>query len=391
MSTFINVTVDGGGLSERAKAQTNANRQAKLEGDNRQKVEAQGREQRDANRAELGIGPDGQPLSGTPARSTLRRDEPAAARLGGVYEFRLLPQFDSSLPIGTLAATVKNGKVKPLLFEDKAAEIGSEGLPYGPYFYALPNRLQLEIGGGPPVASGVANNAALIEFNAGVRGYYDYLAAFAKSSDLKITTSSKSDFTWEFWVNLNELATDPNAWGNDLEISWTQGGFTDLNGFGNIYQWDYSPYHRLRISNNLFNQVISLQYALRLSGGLSYALFWYRYYLDGYQSISSNGSEPGFLYSTQSLLAPGEWAHFAICRKDMTLRLYVNGKAAITIDYAAEDFVLESNGETLTISQSTYVNSVGSSNLEVSNRISNMRFIKKALYVDSIFTPPERI
>ena len=80
MSTYINVTVDGGGLSERAKAQTNANRQAKLEGDNRQKVEAKGRDQRDASRAQQGIGPDGQPLYGTPARSTLRRDEPAAFR-----------------------------------------------------------------------------------------------------------------------------------------------------------------------------------------------------------------------------------------------------------------------------------------------------------------------
>jgi hypothetical protein len=79
MSTYINVTVDGGGLSDKAKAQTNANRQAKLEGDNRQKMEAQGRDQRDATRAQQGIGPDGQPLYGTPGRSTLRRDEPAAA------------------------------------------------------------------------------------------------------------------------------------------------------------------------------------------------------------------------------------------------------------------------------------------------------------------------
>lgn len=80
MSTYINVTVDGGGLSERAKAQTNANRQAKLEGDNRQKVEAQGRDQRDATRAQQGIGPDGQPLYGAPVRNPLRRDEPAAFR-----------------------------------------------------------------------------------------------------------------------------------------------------------------------------------------------------------------------------------------------------------------------------------------------------------------------
>lgn len=94
MSTYINVTVDGGGLSERAKAQTNANRQAKLEGDNRQKVEAQGRDQRDATRAQQGIGPDGQPLYGTPARNTLRRDEPAAFRSQKKGIFGYMPASD---------------------------------------------------------------------------------------------------------------------------------------------------------------------------------------------------------------------------------------------------------------------------------------------------------
>jgi hypothetical protein len=82
MSTYINVTVDGGGLSERAKAQTNANRQAKLESDNRQKVEAKGSDQRDATRAQQGLTATGQPQSGYSAKTQFRPDEPAASRFG---------------------------------------------------------------------------------------------------------------------------------------------------------------------------------------------------------------------------------------------------------------------------------------------------------------------
>lgn len=83
MSTQINVIVDNGGLSEKAKRQTQANRWSKLESDNRQKVEAAGTQQRDATRAQQGIGADGRPLFGTPPAQVLRRDEPAARQLGG--------------------------------------------------------------------------------------------------------------------------------------------------------------------------------------------------------------------------------------------------------------------------------------------------------------------
>lgn len=80
MTTQINVIVDNGGLSAKAKQQTQANRWSKLESDNRQKVQATGTQQRGANRAQQGIGPDGRPLYGSPPAQPLRRDEPAAFR-----------------------------------------------------------------------------------------------------------------------------------------------------------------------------------------------------------------------------------------------------------------------------------------------------------------------
>lgn len=86
MTTQINVIVDNGGLSAKAKQQTQANRWSKLEGDNRQKVQATGTQQRDVNRAQQGIGPDGRPLYGIPPAQPLRRDEPAAWRIGDAYD-----------------------------------------------------------------------------------------------------------------------------------------------------------------------------------------------------------------------------------------------------------------------------------------------------------------
>ena len=80
MSTYINVTVGKTGLSDKAKQQTNANRQAKLEADARNKAEVDGKRQRDANRALQGIGPDGKPLFGQPLQTAVRKDEPAAFR-----------------------------------------------------------------------------------------------------------------------------------------------------------------------------------------------------------------------------------------------------------------------------------------------------------------------
>lgn len=96
MTTQINVIVDNGGLSAKAKRQTQANRWSKLESDNRQKVEATGTQQRDANRLLSGIGDDGRPLYGTPPAQQVRRDEPAAFRTSS--DIMLAP---SAAPLGT--------------------------------------------------------------------------------------------------------------------------------------------------------------------------------------------------------------------------------------------------------------------------------------------------
>jgi hypothetical protein len=80
VSTQINVTVDSGGLRARAKQQQNAARQAQLERERTQLVEAEGRAQREAQRAAEGRGPDGQSLYGNPLEQPQIDRRPAANR-----------------------------------------------------------------------------------------------------------------------------------------------------------------------------------------------------------------------------------------------------------------------------------------------------------------------
>lgn len=81
MTTQINVNVDNGGLSAKARQQTQANRWARLEQDGRTKAEQRGLQQRNAERLTRGIGPDGRPLYGTAPTQQGRRDEPVARRV----------------------------------------------------------------------------------------------------------------------------------------------------------------------------------------------------------------------------------------------------------------------------------------------------------------------
>lgn len=107
MSTQINVIVGGGGLSAAAKLQTQVNRQTKLNADKRQQVGAKGRNQRDAARAQNGLGANGKPLNTTTPGVSRRFDEPAAVRRGGQLEFVLPPglTFDPTI-VGPFAAGV---------------------------------------------------------------------------------------------------------------------------------------------------------------------------------------------------------------------------------------------------------------------------------------------
>lgn len=83
MSTQINITVGSGGLSDRAMQQQQAARQAQLEKERQQRIEAQGTEQRNAKLQAEGKAPDGSALYGVNANVPQIERRPAAFRSTG--------------------------------------------------------------------------------------------------------------------------------------------------------------------------------------------------------------------------------------------------------------------------------------------------------------------
>ena len=80
MSTQINITVDSGGLSRKAKQQTTVNRLLKMEDDHQKKVGNEAMDKRTDVLKAKQLGPDGRPFYGTQLPLSTRKEELAAWR-----------------------------------------------------------------------------------------------------------------------------------------------------------------------------------------------------------------------------------------------------------------------------------------------------------------------
>ena len=115
MSTRINVNVDQAALLQRSREQTQANRLGFLEAQNRKKVEAEARRQRDANRAARGLTANGS-MYNNRLRQLPQRPDPAAFRrqtgegyaVAGVMISGILDGKPSNAQIRTITLTTVN-------------------------------------------------------------------------------------------------------------------------------------------------------------------------------------------------------------------------------------------------------------------------------------------
>jgi len=90
MSTQINVTVDSGGLSDKAKQLQTAARQAQLEKERTINLSAKALDERVAAQAAKGLSPDGLPLYGSGFKQPQIERRPAASRNGDLSVLLLL-------------------------------------------------------------------------------------------------------------------------------------------------------------------------------------------------------------------------------------------------------------------------------------------------------------
>jgi hypothetical protein len=122
VSTQINITVGSGGLSERVTQQQLAARQAQLEKERQQRIEAQGTEQRNAKLAAEGKAPDGSPLNGPGFNQPDVERRPAANRLGGT-NFVLVPH--ETYNVSGIAVKTKNINNKNFSYRNLAGSLYS--------------------------------------------------------------------------------------------------------------------------------------------------------------------------------------------------------------------------------------------------------------------------
>jgi hypothetical protein len=179
MSTQINVTVDSGGLSEQARQQQAAARQAQLEKERTRNTEAEATEKREARLEREGVGLDGQPRIGTPPDKEGDSDPLTARRKSG--EIILTPRGPTVGPVQAdpLFASYGYSQTTLRAFREK----------FG-YFYTL---------GDPPVANNKGPLPGMLSTTA---------SAITGGTTRKRLRSGGTDaFTAEAWVYMVATTT----------------------------------------------------------------------------------------------------------------------------------------------------------------------------------------
>lgn len=378
MTTNINVAVNSGGLPKRARQQSAANRQAKLERDNLAKVEARAMDARTAALRKALLGTDGKPLFGTSSPATARRDEPAASRQPLIEEWLLRPAATAENPAGTFSAVVK--KYPPIAFGDVNKANGASQSTF------------LVVNGGPPVTAGSPNNA--------LQSVCAPTASLGLSTvQEKLAVAGLPDFTFETWAKLTG--------------EWVlQSPGPTLDAWATLFAW-----HRQTGSGSHF---IQLEYSAQGLPSGRWEFFTLRYSRtrlvnQGADTLLAYNSSNNTMVNTRSngfievasgvtTTAPtvslnyDEWFHVALSRSDKNSKLFLNGTMLASW---TEQMTEPAQGNVAVADESLSTKqSIGS----VSGRIasgnngftsmtllmSNTRFIRKGIY-KSNFTPPERL
>lgn len=368
MTTQINVIVDNGGLSAKAKRQTQANRWQKLEQDNRQKVEAKALQQPDASRVQQGGGPDGRPLYGTPQVQPMRRDEPSAFRSGS-YELSLVPSGESAPR--TFPAQLKNAKVKPVQFVDQTSEqrhfySATDGPAGGPYL-----RCYEGVTFSP---RGVATTSTDLIFDSSTISAY------------------RPDFTVDLWAYLavpsgnglqdNLLYAYEQVETDQLNTDSTRNARMRLQIFYQKSQFSLGPWIDVSLNRRFYIPLIS-NYDFA-------SVFTYRDYdpsgtITGSSPSESEVAAGGTLTPNYSpIVLKNSWNHFAIVRTAGVLAFFINGKKMGTYpEYTSASSHLEplADSGSLLIG-ATFTSGTGNGGYTLNNGVAKVRVRKKAIFAN---------
>ena len=366
MSTQINVTVGSGGLSDKARQLQTAARQAQLEKERQQRIETQGQEQRNANLAAAGKGPDGLPLFGPGFKQPEVERRPAANRREAGPAVLIVP---SAIPqeYGFTALT-RNIKNKTFNINTLDAE---ENLIIGtaPEYVSSggPNNAAY-LGAGTPNFGQFTPKALSYLFcdNTDVQAFNPALypakvvlpSGVTSATPVKKPVNKLAQYTFECY-----LGTAPEG-----PVIPDQGSVASTVNCSALLTTNI-----LNFFPGLFDATLFFEDQGSLAN---------RYYLQA----------RGFSFNTLSrvLLPPnsfGTWHHVALVRKNNTEYLYIEGNLLAT---AISDFSSLTNlTEPAVCNLGLFTFNGGAKTLKPG--IHGFRFTPKAIYSGESFAPPANI
>ncbi len=364
MSTQINITVDSGGLTDRAKQQQQAARQAQLEKERTLNLSAEALDKRVAAQAAKGLSVDGQPLNSSGFKQPQIERRPAATRT------------DSRIILTPLKRVFGSKNVSYLQFEGGQEDILDPESrkcreKFG-YFYA-------DLGA---VASSDEANAAFFSATAGplpntsaVVVPPDGIVRFqTQGKNKNIKTGANSPFTLEAWV-YTDTTLSPNRpfLYNEITIGLAAPSIepTFLNQLKSICQ--------LRIGfapSSVFTFTNAYTYAYSSSSGINALLI-----LSSTQSNESDGRYP----HPTVVPVQNAWNHLAIMMAGNYLYWFVNGSLCASVystqGVEGDDLSLAFNSYTEVVADIYAIAGLGNLYLR------GLKFTPKAVYSTSGFTP----
>lgn len=337
MGTQINVAIGGGGLVDRSKEQTQANRWNRAEADARQAALQEGLRQRDGLLQQDGRAPDGGPLYGSATDARSRLDEPVG-RANLAESMLMLPTsgpVDGQVPFKSrgfpkFGSVVAEGGMAPPIYEPTGGPNGSAALACEPDVYK----------------------------NVLIYARFPYEGSTSRYKE------GVKDFTLQAYVKLTDAGT--------FRIEQPEPIFNV--SLGNTDQ--------VRIDVRLETNIISTRPVVRVvQRDITFEIFRL-----GYEDVTLYRKITSLSDPTGPQLMPGAWHHLAISKSGSNLHAFFDGViiGQATVDWTTLRFSASPDSDWGQIYLGTQ-DTDGSAAEPV--RVHGLKFETRAVYI-APFTPP---
>jgi hypothetical protein len=328
MSTQINVTVDSGGLSDKARQLQTAARQAQLEKERTINLSAEALDERVAAQAAKGLSLDGLPLYGPGFKQPQIERRPAANRTGGLHIF-----LEPNQGYGLYGIRAQNRRAQtPIDFVRDQIRDSPEGFEYGE-IYRAPDYRDVDIDS--TLANG--RGALVAQTPGAIASVYTYNGRYVMTD--KTDISAVTEFTRPDLSTIVDTPPSKRVQLNGTTLSDISGKYL-FKDFGEKFTFECW----LRTGDKVIPDDVNIGYFIRSSctawfGSCSFSLV-YEHTLSqivgGGYKLTINIQGTSLLvtlgeHAKTSVINQVSWNHCAITRDGPVYSAFINGNLASTV------------------------------------------------------------